>query len=230
MKKIAATIAVLALAGGCLEDESRSNDAAATKKQEAAIELARVSDLENGSTIAAWCADCHGENGVSKTSHIPHLAGQRMAYVVNELKAYKDGLRDNAAMHTVVSSLTEDAMRNVAAYYSLRGTAGNGELAPTAKQHSVALEVTPSVAKWTYKCDRCHEGDGFADPGRFPILTGQRQEYLARTMHAYQNRFLRASSMMHAMTEQLTPQDIHDISAYYAYRPAQETVGLTVRQ
>jgi cytochrome c553 len=65
-----------------------------------------------------------------------------------------------------------------------------------------------------------------ADPGKFPILTGQREEYLTRTMHAYQTRFLRTSSMMHAMTEQLSPRDIQEISVYYANRPAVETVGL----
>lgn len=226
MRKIAMTIAVLALAAGCLEDESKSNDAAAAAEQQSAVDVATVSDLESGSTIAAWCGDCHGENGISTTSHIPHLAGQRMAYVVNELKAYKAGVRDNAAMHAVVSSLTEEAMRNVAAYFSLRGNADNDELAATAEQQSELYEVTPSVARWTYKCNRCHEGDGFSDPGRFPILTGQRKEYLARTMHAYQSKFLRASSMMHAMTEQLTPKDIQDLSAYYANRPAKEVVGL----
>lgn len=224
MRKIAMTIAALALSAGCLEEESKSNAPAAVEKQ-SAIEVATISDLESGGTVAAWCGDCHGPTGVSTTSHIPHLAGQRMAYVVNELKAYKEGNRDNPAMRAVVASLTEDAMRNVAAYYSLRGPADNGELAPPAGQQTTMAEVTPSVAKWAYKCNRCHEGNGFADPGRFPILTGQREEYLARAMQSYQTGFMRASSMMHAMTEQLSPKDIQDISAYYANRPATEMVG-----
>lgn len=225
MKKIAATIAVLALAAGCIDDESRTSKTGATDKQDPVVELASISDLEAGGTVAAWCGDCHGENGVSTTSQIPHLAGQRMQYVVNELQAYKEGRRDNPAMRAVVSSLTEEAMRNVAAYYSLRGTDDQGALTDAKLEHAVALDISPSVAKWTYKCDRCHEANGFADPDRFPILTGQREEYLERTMHAYQNRFLRASSMMHAMTEQLSPTDIKEISAYYAHRPTGETVG-----
>lgn len=228
MRKFTLTIAVLALAAGCLEDESKSSDAAAAK-QEPATEAAMLSDLEAGSTVAAWCGDCHGKDGVSTTSHIPHLAGQRMEYVVTELKAYREGLRDNPAMRVVVASLTDEAMRNVAAFYSLRGAADENGLAQTSGEQLDLLDVGPSVVKWTYKCNRCHEGGGFADPGRFPILTGQREEYLARTMHAYQNRFQRASSMMHAMTEQLTPEDIRNLSAYYAHRPAKQVVGFAAQ-
>jgi cytochrome c553 len=228
MKKLLATIAVLALAAGCIDEDSRTSSTESTDAQDPVIQLASISEVEAGGSVAAWCSDCHGENGVSTTSHIPHLAGQRMEYVVNELQAYKDGLRDNPAMRAVVSSLTDEAMRNVAAYYSLRGHDDETLVTAEADQRAI-LEFSPSVAKWTSKCNRCHEGNGFADPGKFPILTGQREEYLVRTMHAYQNRFLRASSMMHAMTEQLSPADIQEISAYYASRPSGEMVGMVSR-
>lgn len=229
MKRIAATIAMLVLAAGCIDEESRTSNTETNRNQEPVIELASISNLEAGGSVAAWCGDCHGEDGVSTTSHIPHLAGQRMEYVVNELQAYKDGTRDNPAMRAVVSSLTDEAMRNVAAYYSLQGHDETGTQPGNGESHAVILDTSPSVAKWASRCNRCHEGSGFADPGKFPILTGQRQEYLVRTMHAYQNRFLRTSSMMHAMTEQLSPADIDEISAYYANRPVGETVGLASR-
>lgn len=229
MKKIAATLAILVLAAGCIDEESRTSKNETINNQDPVIELASISDLEAGGAVAAWCGDCHGEDGVSTTSQIPHLAGQRMEYVVNELQAYKQGLRDNPAMRAVVASLNDEAMRNVAAYYSLQGHDDDGAVATTGSDQAAVLDASPSVAKWVSKCNRCHEGNGFSDPGKFPILTGQREEYLVRTMHAYQNRFLRASSMMHAMTEQLSPADIRDISVYYANRPTGETVGLASR-
>lgn len=229
MKKIAATLAMLILAAGCIEEESRTSKTETTNNQDPVIELASISNLEAGGSVAVWCGDCHGAEGVSTTSHIPHLAGQRMEYVVNELQAYKEGTRDNPAMRAVVSSLTDEAMRNVAAYYSLRGHDDDDALATSGEDQAVILDTSPSVAKWASKCNRCHEGNGFADPGKFPILTGQREEYLVRTMHAYQNRFLRTSSMMHAMTEQLSPMDIQEISAYYANRPTGQMVGLASR-
>ena len=39
----------------------------------------------------ASCVRCHGVDGISNTKAVPHLAGQRAAYLHLELKAYQSG-------------------------------------------------------------------------------------------------------------------------------------------
>jgi cytochrome c553 len=227
MKTITWMIAAVALIAGCSEDETVAASDLTSSEHQSVVEAVTALDAEAGRTVAAWCGDCHGEDGVSTTRYIPHLAGQRMQYLVDGLKAYKEGLRDNPAMHTVVTSLNDQAMKNVTAYYATRGADKGDQPIPDAgtTAKSSTLAAAPKIAKWVQKCNRCHDDSGYADAGRFPVLNGQREEYLTYALHAYQNKFLRNSSMMHAMTELMGRADIRDITAYYAQRTAKDGVG-----
>ena len=102
-------------------------------------------DLEAGKAkVAEVCQACHGMNGISVSDTIPNLAGQRAAYIENQLKAYKDGVRKgpNAAhpaaiMSAMASMLSPAQMADVAAYFSsLPGAAAGG--AKSAQLASVA--------------------------------------------------------------------------------------------
>jgi cytochrome c553 len=76
-------------------------------------------DVADGKRLAdASCAGCHGANGVSVTDNVPHLAGQRAAYLYLELNAYQTGARPNAAMNNAVRFLSNDALVKAAAYYA----------------------------------------------------------------------------------------------------------------
>ncbi len=232
MKTISWMIAAAALIAGCSESETDTVSDLTSSEHQSVVEAVTALDAEAGRTVASWCGDCHGKDGVSSSRYIPHLAGQRMQYLVDGLKAYKEGLRDNPAMHTVVTSLNEQAMKNVTAYYAARspdkGDQPASRAGATAK--SSALAAAPKIAKWVQQCNRCHDDNEFTDPGHFPVLSGQREEYLAYALHAYQNKFLRNSSMMHAMTELMGRADIRDITAYYAQRSAKDSVGGTVEE
>ena len=54
------------------------------------------------------CIGCHGANGVSSNPGVPHLAGQRPAYLYLEMKAYQ--ARDTNAMHGKVGTLSDDVL------------------------------------------------------------------------------------------------------------------------
>ena len=84
----------------------------------------RAADLAAGKAKAeAVCAACHGANGVSVADAIPHLAGQRVAYLESQLRALKDGSRKNPVMNAIATQLAPDDIANVAAYFaSLPGT------------------------------------------------------------------------------------------------------------
>jgi cytochrome c553 len=68
-------------------------------------------------------------------------------------------------------------------------------------------------------CARCHGPDGAGRDGAFPVLAGQRKEYLKRQLEAYRTGD-RASGFMQPVAERLTDGEIEAIAAYY---PSLET-------
>lgn len=71
-----------------------------------------------GKSKAASCASCHGEDGNSENSMFPRLAGQYESYLIRALSEYKSGARSNPMMMGFASTLSEEDMKDVAAYYA----------------------------------------------------------------------------------------------------------------
>jgi cytochrome c553 len=91
----------------------------------AAASGALAADAGAGKAKAeAVCSACHGINGVSVADAIPNLAGQKAAYIENQLKALKDGARKNAVMGAIAAQLSADDIGNVAAYFASLPGAG----------------------------------------------------------------------------------------------------------
>jgi cytochrome c553 len=63
------------------------------------------------------CSSCHGATGEGMAA-FPRLAGQHPDYVVKQLNIFQktDGRPDGAVMKAVVHELTQEDMKNVAAY------------------------------------------------------------------------------------------------------------------
>ena len=74
-------------------------------------------DVQAGKAKAAACAGCHGANGEGIAPN-PALAGKSEELLVQALKDYKSGKRDNAAMKGMVSALADADMTNLAAFYA----------------------------------------------------------------------------------------------------------------
>jgi|AntDeeMetagen681_2_1112603.scaffolds.fasta_scaffold01034_5 cytochrome c553 len=74
-------------------------------------------DPAAGREKSQTCAACHGEKGNTQNSMYPKLAGQHPSYLYNALKGYKSGTRENAVMNGQVSNLSEQDLRDLAAYY-----------------------------------------------------------------------------------------------------------------
>jgi cytochrome c553 len=75
-------------------------------------------DAEAGKAKAAVCAACHGAEGISAMDIYPNLAGQKAAYIVSQLKAFKAGERSNPIMAPMAMPLSDQDMEDLAAYYS----------------------------------------------------------------------------------------------------------------
>ncbi len=75
-------------------------------------------DIEAGKAKSATCLACHGAEGISAVDIYPNLAGQKKAYMVKQLKAFKSGDRKDPTMTAMVAPLSDADLENLAAYYS----------------------------------------------------------------------------------------------------------------
>ena len=102
---------------------------------------ASAGNATNGSlSKAGACAGCHGGDGVSANSIFPNLAGQHGAYLIDALKAYQSGARDNVMMAATAKALSEADM---------------GELA----KHFAGMKVSTASAAWRQRESRRREGE-----------------------------------------------------------------------
>lgn len=83
------------------------------------IQSAFAADPAEGKKLAdKTCQACHGINGVGIADMYPNLAGQKAAYLEAQLKAFRDGTRQNPIMAPMAKQLTDTEIANVAAYYA----------------------------------------------------------------------------------------------------------------
>lgn len=78
---------------------------------------ALAADIAAGKAKTAVCASCHGPDGKAVIPTYPNLHGQNAAYLEKQLKAFKSGDRVDPVMKPMASMLSDNDIKNVAAYY-----------------------------------------------------------------------------------------------------------------
>ena len=72
----------------------------------------------NGAAKAAVCAACHGPAGISVNPLWPNIAGQQEIYLAKQIKAFRDGTRQEPTMQPFVMSLSDQDADDLAAHFS----------------------------------------------------------------------------------------------------------------
>lgn len=78
-------------------------------------------DPEAGKYTAQTCLGCHGIPGntnVYPTYHTPKLGGQNAEYIIDAMEAYRAGDREHALMQAQARSLTDEEIRDIAAFFA----------------------------------------------------------------------------------------------------------------
>jgi len=75
-------------------------------------------DAAAGKAKAGTCVACHGPEGISPNDLWPNLAGQRHAYLIKQMKAFKDGTRSDPMMSPMAAPLSDADIQDLAAYFS----------------------------------------------------------------------------------------------------------------
>ncbi len=202
----------------------------------AAIALAgatvvHAEDLERAKDIMTVCAGCHGENGQGgKKGEYPRIAGQPVAYLANQLRAFRARKRPNIPMvpYTEERELPDEDIAAVTAYLSsirlsteMPAFKGD-EDAFTRLQMVDKVMIVPRV-----EGDVAHGGEVYADQcafchgktgrggGRFPMLVGQYTNYLQKQINAYlKGERTHDEEDSRGVLAELKPSDIQDVLAW----------------
>jgi len=75
-------------------------------------------DIQAGGELAVQCAACHGPAGISTGDEFPNLAGQKEAYILTQLQAFKSEKRKDPLMNAIAASLGDKDMENLAAHFA----------------------------------------------------------------------------------------------------------------
>jgi cytochrome c553 len=147
------------------------------------------------SAINNNCLICHSA-GMVLTQ--PRLSGTQWNEEVAKM-------RD--AYHAPIASTNVDAI--VGYLTSLHGAAR-----PADPQHGAFIAA--QGVRGAPACARCHAFDGASDgSSAFPRITGQSQFYLSKQLGDFASN-VRANAIMSPIAKALSPEDIDDVSAYYA--------------
>lgn len=75
------------------------------------------SAADTGRFVAANCANCHGTHGIAKGA-MPSLAGQKKEYIVEQMRAFRDGKRPATLMHQIAKGYTDAQVEAIADFFA----------------------------------------------------------------------------------------------------------------
>lgn len=183
-----------------------------------ASESAGAGDPVAGKAKSQICAGCHGGDGNSANPDWPKLAGQHPKYLVKQMIEFKDGNRKDPVMSAQVASLTEQDMKDLAAYYASQkvktGTADEASITLGEAVYRGGNSATGVAA-----CIGCHGPRGEGNPAaKFPSLSGQHAKYTEAQLMSFQvsNRVNDAGKMMRNTAIRMTQAEIKAVSEYIA--------------
>ncbi len=165
---------------------------------------------------AAVCAACHSADGSRGSPANPILQGQHPAYLTKQLIEFKSGKRNNPIMKGFASTLSEDDMKNVAAFYASKqakpGFAKDKELVALGEKiyrGGIADRAIPA-------CSGCHSPTGAGIPAQYPRLAGQHADYTALQLTAFRDGVRQNSAQMTGVAAKLNDREIKALADYIA--------------
>jgi cytochrome c553 len=176
-------------------------------------------DAEKGAAKAAVCAACHGPGGNSSNPEWPKLAGQHAPYALAQLQAFKSGARKNPLMNAQVAALSEQDMKDLAAYFAAQKPQP-GIASPDAVPTAEALYRVGDAQRGLPACIACHGPQGAGNAAAaYPRIGGQHARYSAtalRQLHAEAASAGAQSNraVMAAVAAKLSDAEIEALASY----------------
>lgn len=182
----------------------------------AANGLSGQGDAKAERVAAEVCGGCHGADGNSVVPEFPKLAGQQKVYLLREMMDYKEGRRQSEVMVPMITSLSEEDMTKLAAFYADQGPAavkvGKPELLALGKR----IYLEGNTKSGVPSCDGCHEENGEGSK-KFPRVAGQHVTYTLDQIAQYASgKRSNGVKVMRTIAERLTKEEAEAVAEYMA--------------
>jgi len=173
---------------------------------------------EAGQAKSATCAACHGPQGRSVNPQWPSLAGQNARYLVEQLKAFKEGARSDMLMTAQAMALSEQDMRDLAIFYAAQAPDPKVVANPASVAKGAALYRGGDQENRVAACTACHGPTGQGNPAAaYPMLKGQHATYTATQLRAYASGARKSDGPTRIMREIAARMREDDIMALASY-------------
>ena len=174
-------------------------------------------DLAKGEEKATQvCAACHTADGTRGSPTNPILQGQHPEYLAKQLAEFKAGKRANAVMSGMAALLSDDDMKNVAAFYASKqakpGFAKNKDLVLLGEK----IYRGGIAAKQVPACAGCHSPTGAGIPAQYPRLGGQHADYAEAQLTAFRAGTRANSAQMTTIAARMSDKEIKAVADYVA--------------
>ena len=173
-------------------------------------------DPAKGAQLSASCQACHTADGSRGSPANPILQGQHPEYILKQLVEFKSGKRKNAIMMGMAATLSEDDMKQVAAYYASK----------SAKPGFAKIKETVSLGEQIYRggivskavpaCAGCHSPNGAGIPSQYPRLGGQHADYAEAQLLAFRSGVRGNNAQMSTIAGKMNELEMKAVSDYVA--------------
>ena len=182
-------------------------------------------DVKAGEHKIAMCVGCHGIKGYQasfpEVYKVPMIAGQGAGYIVSALNAYQKGERKHPSMRGIATSLSEQDMADLAAYYE---ALGKQEVVAVPAKAEPKGKVAELIAKGA--CVSCH-GTNFSTPiaPTYPKIAGQHADYLFVALKSYKTEshavWGRSNAIMGGIAKQFSNAELKILANYVHSLPTE---------
>jgi len=164
---------------------------------------------------ARGCVACHGAEGTRPLPATPILAGQNAAYLLRQMNEIADGTRHTPGakpMRAVIDKVGAAEREVLARWLS------HQSLAPAGAGDATLVEKGSELFD-ELGCIGCHGGDGAKPLADYPLLAGQRRDYLAAQIRAIRDevRSTRRVRLMVANVRTLRDDQVEQIAEFLSH-------------
>ena len=171
-------------------------------------------NVQAGKETGYSCLGCHGIEGYRNaypSYRVPKLGGQKAAYLEAALLGYRDGSRSHPTMQAQAASLSNQEIKDVAAYLASLG----GETVAAGGTEGAAFDKAQA-------CTACHGQNGISSNAVWPTLAGQWEDYLLQALKQYRSGE-RSNAIMAAQAQLVAEEDLEVLARYFAGLEGLET-------
>lgn len=191
-----------------------ANAFAAVPAEKAAVKVPVTEKKSAEQIVNTVCAACHTADGNSVISLNPKLASQHPEYLEKQLTEFKSGKRANPVMSGMAAALSDDDIKNLAAYFSAKPLAlakaktnGTGSLGEKIYRGGIATTGVPA-------CAACHGANGLGLPKQFPSVRGQHADYMLAQLRNFRLGERANAPMMMAIAAKMSDAEMAAVADY----------------